>query len=667
MTADLGMALLLGKSALLSLPEWAMIVPVKALPAFLAMAVTALAAPSDPGETAVHFLEKVRAKNLNLEPGGDTALSPQTSTQKRREIARRLDRMARDLGSDPLEVGAVKLDDDLAAVLVRQIGGFDPSRLQVFPVALVKRGAEWAAAPVPASFENSGVGYAAILRQRLALLEDWMLREQALDLEKLREQSTERMRRNIEKTLPAATLRTFTSSQAAERFLTACAQRNLPEMFGLLGGLAATLPNDWPLRLKAADAAVAAAAEVKHPWRLLLAPEVLRARVDFDEDGDTALVSIACLDPAGSPARAALPRIELVHLELSKTPDGLWRIDLPGNFLEDSGISDDPTDEDLDTDLLNQFPAKLAALYPPSPHPTAEQARQALLTSLQEGDPTHLIRLIRLDGDPKAARKSCVRAAHIWWALREPATVRCAVPLASHEAGEHAAAAFQFFSARNPDRLSLQILYFGKSSNGWYWTPEPRPETTKSFREWTDLQAQRWQDEWQPAFLSDCLVLDRFPAAGAPAADESRKLIESWLRAIRAGDVMAALRLTARLDTPDSNATLLRNLGYEITGARHNRHLPSVSGIHRGDIWSAVGTQNAPADPPACPLYPVIATPAGPRILLEIDLFASASRSRAFLNKTSFERLRKSNLPAADELMKLFSEHQTQVANPANP
>lgn len=631
------------------------------------MAVSALATPGDPGATAVHFLEQVRAKNLNLEPGGDTALSPHTSTQKRREIARRLERMASDLGSDPLEVGAIKLDDDLAAVLVRKIGGFDPSRLQIFPVALVKRGAEWAAAPVPASFENSGVGYAATLRQRLTALEDWMLRERVLDLDMLRDQSAERMRRKIATSLPADTLRNFNSKQAAERFLTACGQRNLPEILGLLGGLSATLPNDWPLRLQAADTAVSAASEVTRPWRLLIAPDVLRALVHHEQDGATALVSIACLDPAGSGPHVAMPRVELVHLELSKPADGLWRIDPPAGFLQDRENPVADTDEDLDSDLLDAFPAKLAARLPPSPQPSADQLRKTLLAALQEGSLASIIRFIRLDGDPNAARQACVRAAQIWWALREPSTLRCAVPLATHEDGDMAAEACQFFSARNPDRLDLRILWFEKSADGWHWTPEPPPETAKSCREWTALQTNRWQDRWQQAVLTDCQVLDQLPDSGAPPEAESRKLIESWLQATRAGDVMAALRLTARLNTPDSQTILLRNLGYELTGARRNRHAPAIAGIHRGGIWTAVGTKTTPDDPPSCPLYPIIGTPAGPRILLEIDLLESASRSRDFLNKTAFDRLRKSSAAAADELKKLFAQHRARAANPTAP
>ena len=633
----------------------------------LAMSVGALATPSEPGATAVHFLEQIRARKINLEPGGDTALTPQTSEPKRRQIARRLDRMAADLGLDPLEVGPSKLDDDLAAVLVRKIGGFDPSRLQVFPIALIKRGAQWVAAPVPASFENSGVGYAAPLRQRLAALEEWMLREQVLDLDKLREQAADRLRRQISASLPASTLREFNSQQAANRFLTACEQRNLPEIFGLLGGLAATLPNDWPLRLKAAETAVATTADVAPPWRLLIAPEVLRVLVHHEEDGATALVSIACLDPAATTTtHAAPPRIQLVHLELAKSPDGLWRIDLPPNFLPDRTPAVEAASDEPDSDLLDSVPAKLAALYPPTPQPTAQQTQQAVLAALQAPIPAALMRLIHLDGDPQTARQACTRAIQLWWSLRQPAAMGCALPLATQEDGNQAATACQFFSARNPDHVDIQMLYFEQSPDGWHWTPEPRPENTSRFRAWTDLQSPHWQNNWQTALLTECLVLEKIPAT-APTVADARKLIESWLQATRTGDVLAALRLTARLNTPDSHTNLLRNLGYEMAGARRSQQASLVTAIHQGAVWTTVGTQAATREQPSYPLYPVLATPAGPRLMLEIDLFAAANRSRDFLNKTALERLQKFSAPAAEDLAKLFATYQTSVVKTATP
>lgn len=622
-----------------------------------------LAAPNDPGGTAIEFLEKVRTRKLNLEPGTDTAISPTTSEKKRREISRRLERLARDLGDAPLEVGPVKLDDDLAAVLVRKSGGFDPSELQVFPVALVRRGADWTVAPVPASFENSGVGYATALRKRLETLQNWMLREQALDLEKLRDQSTIRMRRKIESVLPASTLKSFTPPQAAERFLAACGNRNLPVICGLLGGLATNLPEDWVIRLKTAQTATHSATAETPQWRLLASPDVLRIPVHHEEDDHTAMVSFVCLDPAGNPPKSSAPKLVVFHFEFSKTPDGFWRIDPPTGALANFPDPDDEdADEDLDSDLLDAFPGKLAALYPPAHPSTADEARQALISSLLEENLASLTRLIRLDGPPKDARANCIRAARTWWTLREPSAIRRPVLLASREDSGQAAAAFQWFSARNPDKLALTLLYFEKSAHGWCWTPKPDPEIEKSFREWADLQAKKWPEEWQTTLLADSPELHQIPHSAAPSAEDSRKLVESWSLAIRSGDVQAALRLTARLNTPDSRTTLLRNLGYEMTGSRRNKNSFTITGIHRGEIWTAVGAKTVQDGKPTFPLYPVISTAKGPRILLEIDLAASGNRSRDFLNKTSLDRLAKSSKPAAAELKILFSEHQAAVA-----
>lgn len=634
------------------------------------MALSAVAAIRDPGETAVRFLEKVRTKSLDLAPGADSALSPQTSPAKRKQIARRLERMAQDLGDDPLEVGAVKIDGELAAVLVRKISGFDPSRMQVFPVALVKRGPEWAAAPVPASFENAGIGYAAALRERLKTLEDWMLRQQVLELTTLRDQSADRMRREIETSLPAATLRTLDSRQTITRFLNACENRKLPEILGLIGGLASNLPADWPLRIKAAESAVATGSDVPNSWHLLVSKDVLRVIVQHEEDDDRrALTSIACLDPAGGFRPASRPRIELVHLELSQSKDGLWRIDLPDHLLQETQSPDESADEDLDSDLLDAFPVKIREAYPASPQATADDARQAVIHALHEAAPSSLIRLTRLDEDPAAARESCIRAARLWWTVRDPSSVRRAIPLGIHEEDDSAAACFQLFSARNPDRLDLRILYFEKSADGWLWTPGPNPQTEQAFRPWTDQQDAHWRNHWQDLLLTDCPALEKLPANQSPTAGESRKLVESWLQAIRVGNVTEALRLTTRLNLPDSTARLFRNLGYELTGARKSTCPASITGVYRGGDWAAVGTRITPNDEPSFPLYPVVATPAGPRILLEIDLSTATKGNRDYLNIAALKRLTpfQSEPSSAATLKELLSQHQAEVSRLASP
>ncbi len=636
--------------------------PVKFLSVLLAAAMTAHSAPSDPGKVAMDFLEKVRLRKLDLEPGGDTALSAQTAADKKRQIARRIERMASDLGSDPLEIGEVRLDGNFAAVLIRKVGGFDPGRLQIFPVALVKRGAEWTAAPVPASFENADAGYATALRKRLELLENWMLRGQVVGLEKLREQAAGRMRRKIEVSLAAKDLRSFNAKDVGERFLTACEQKDPSAVLGLLGGLAAKLPDDWAARLKAVDRAFPAAATAARPWRLLTSPEVARVLVHHEEQNGSGLISIACLDPAGNGGTSTTPRLESVECDLTKSPDGLWQINLPSRFLQESNDPAAAEDDSPASEHLAAFSAKWTQAHPPAPQPDAELASQALVRALGDRDLKAILAISQLAGSPEQARKACIQAARIWWTLHDPTAVRHAMPLGFKADESAAVGMFQFFSTRDPDRLDARTFHFEKSAAGWLWTPEPTAAALEHFRGWVDSESRRWPDEWQQSLLGDSPLLGQIDAFAAPTQEDARKTVEAWLTATRHGEVTVALPLITRLGDLKSASTALQNLGYEIIGSRHSKEMPAITGIYQGAHWTAVGVKIDQEGKSTFPLYPVIQTALGPRIVIEIDLFAAGNRGRDYLNRMAFERLQKSSsIAAATELRGLFSEHQTAV------
>jgi hypothetical protein len=61
------------------------------------------------------------------------------------------------------------------------------------------------------------------------------------------------------------------------------------------------------------------------------------------------------------------------------------------------------------------------------------------------------------------------------------------------------------------------------------------------------------------------------------------------------------------------------------------------------------------------PFYAVVNTPSGPRILLEVDLAVSESRTREYLNDVSLKRLRKTDPDAAEELQKLYAEFRSEL------
>lgn len=634
---------------------------VKFLSVLIAVSLIAHAAPSEPGQAAIEFLEKVRTRKVDLEPGKDTALSPHTGADKKREIARRLDRMARDLGSDPLEVGTVKLDENFAAVLVRKLGGFDPGRLQVFPLALIKRDAGWSVAPVPASFENTGTAYTTTLRERLEQLENWMLREQAVEEEKLRAEGAGQMRRKIETGLTARELRGLNAQQIGERFLAACEGENLPAVLGFLGGLAAKYPDDWGMRLKMAELAFrAGGAQATGRWRLLTAPEVLRVLVHHEQSGNRGSFTITCLDPVAK-KNGSLPTLTALQFDLAKSPDGLWQVNPPADFM---APPEEPADEEpppQDSDACKRFPYQWFQAHPPTPQPTAELAHQAFITALQDENLRAMLALSNLGTGPAIDWPIHVQAAQLWWTLHNPAAVRHPLPLSFQTDGTAAVAVLQFFTTRDPDRLDARAFYFEKSATGWHWAPNPSP-TLFRFKDWVDGETRRFEGQWQAAALTGCELLATIGDKPAPSREETRKLAEAWLETLRHGDLRVAASHTARGGDPKSGSTLLQNLGYEIIGTRQDGGKTEITGVYQEKTWAAVGMKTQRGGKPAYPLYPVVQTPGGPRILLEIDLSASGSRGREFLNRAAFERLRKlTSAETADGLQTLLDQHRKDI------
>jgi hypothetical protein len=630
---------------------------VKSLLFLLALTVAGQAIPADPGKAALSFLEKVRERKINLEPGGDTALTAQTEPEKKEQIAKRLERIAGDLGKWPLEVGAVQLDENFAAVLVRKTGGYDPSRMQVFSVAMVKRGAEWLAAPVPSSFENAGVGYAIALRKRLKHLEDWMLREQVEELVRLREQSTDQLRQKIEVSLAAEDLRSYDANQVVARFLTACEKRDLAAVLGFLGGLGTTLPADWAARLKAADQALAPGATAVQSWRRLNAPEVVRLVIPQEASQKTAVFTIACLDPVGDDRKTPqVASFEGIRMELVKTTDGLWQINLPGNFLNSPGET--PATKE-DTALPDSFMEKWGSTYPPTPQVSAVLARQAFIAALGEGNMQGLLGLVKLPAEPVAAAKTCLEVARIWWLFHAPGVVSQAMLLESNVGETTAAAMFQLFDAREADRFQPETYFFENTATGWLWNPSPSSAIREEYKSWEQAESTQWAVKWQETFFAESVLLAKIPNAPLVAEEEARKCVQAWLTAIFQKDLPAALRQTARLEDAASGSLTLRNLGYEIASSRQDDTPPEITGIYQGEFWSLIGVKTQRSGKATYPLYTVVQTPSGPRILAEVDLFAAGNRGREFLNRTAIKRLTDYTSAAAiSELSELYSQFQ---------
>lgn len=598
----------------------------------------------DPGTAALDFLGKVRDGNWNLSPGADTALQEHTTERKIEVIRRSMERLEESLRGGNLELGDVKEDEGFAAVMIRKTGGFESAEMQIFPVALVKRGEDWLPAPVLASFENAVAGYTVQIKGRLAALEDWMMRKRVTDLEKLVAESTERTRKQIRDSIVGEDLEGSDLGKIADRFLEACAARDRAAILGFLGGLADPLPSDWGLRLRASKAAVREDFPKDGAWRLLVSPDVVRVRVLEESGKKSGMVSFACLDPATAGDSGTLGAVVLIHLDFSRDDGGRWRIDLPGALLEDDRdeLGDD---DDLDVDLLDKFPKRLRKAEPAAFGESAVDAEASVMEGLKSGGLRQLLRRVDFGTRGKEGRIACSAAADTWSSLNEAGAFRVPVRLGFKEGDSLAVAAYQWFTVSDPDRFELRTLFFTKQEGGWIWSPGVVSEAGKkdhaALSDWVKGQEAEWKISWRESLMQPGVKLDRIDFGKQPTDDEVKALIGDWIAALENGNLPSALSNSAWLAGDDGiPMKAIRNISYELSNAKRGKS--ALSEIHRSASWVAASIRCESGGMFHDIFIPVVMTPAGARLLPEVDLLADDTRVRNFLNEASFGRLRKS-------------------------
>jgi len=608
-------------------------------------------AGDDPGQTAVRYLEQVRAGKVNLEPDKDTALSPVTGESKRAEIARRLQQLGKELGQETFAAQEVKMDGEFAAVLVKQESPLDSSKLRVEPVAVIRKGDTWLPAPLPGSFENTSVGYDANRNRRQGALADWMHSRQPLALEALRSGAKERLRRMIGEKVSVSDLRTYPPALLAHRFLGACRQRDSATILGLMGGLSDP-PFGGDAELPAKLNRLFAGKPDNSEWRHFVSSEVIVSILGETLQGDHGKIFFGLLDTtAGKPGA---PRFSMGELVFHREADGAWQLIWPAQ----------PEDLLRGTESQNEFlskmPDKLRAAFPVAVYPTASEIHNALPAALLQSDATASLPLMDLTGEPEATCNRLLMLAAVRHKLPAPGSFLF-IPVAFRQEGDCAIAAYQLFRPQEPGRTDPRFFYFRKSSSGWLWYPEGA--VNKSFAALNNLaewEKDEWEKTWQRRLRESGVTLNSLAPGEAPQENATREVFARWQTSLAKNDPFAALAETAHLRTDgEEPANLWRNFGYEWIAAHKADASPAtILGVVRHGRWAGVSVRADKSGGAAdYPLYPVVQTPAGPRLLLEVDLVAGGDRTREFLNEASVQRLG-ANADAIAELRQLLTLHR---------
>lgn len=621
---------------------------------WLAAAAPAAGAGGEPSEVAVSYLIDVARDRVSLEPGGGTAIID-SSKRKLAEIRKQLAKLEDQLAEGDLEALDARVLDDAAGVIVARHVAFDLSRISVHPVALLKRDGKWLPAPVPGSFENTGITYLPAIAAQARTLEKWMAEQRENRVSDLRARLREKLRRGMAAELTREQLAAMTAEELVLTFIRARQAGNLHLALACLGGLEDPLPPDWDRTLHRTTHGFHRPAGSSPRWSELSARGRVRCAVAIDPGDPLTIVSIGSINPA-----ERSPEVRIRHYTVLEGSDGTKRLRFPPWL---ASVERDPEEADpIDAPLARAFASRLLDAHPPQAPDDPHEAARRFATRLAGDDFTAVLPHLARGGEDEA-RRLLDEACDLWKSARNPQ--RIPPLLLGLEAGD--AAAVAFLAPLNPSnarikRHRLRLVRLEPREGGWLVTgrvPATGPTGLDGDldRRVTDARL-RGEAEWLHQ-LGLAGVPDR--PLGRPAGDELEALARDWVAALGQRDLARMLACVAG-DAGDGG--LMKSLGNELASGR----TPALVAVKREGNWAAIVVRFEAADEePLELLYPVLATAAGPRILVAETLFPPDSRTREFLNRGSWKRLEGHFAePELDGLRTIYDNFRGPQPDPAN-
>lgn len=611
-----------------------------------------LAAPAgEPGEAALAYLDRIEKQQLRLEE--DTALSPDATEEKVEDIRKRLDLLGERLrGSDRKVVGE-KAEAGLAAVLISASQRADPSSLQVHAVGLLQRNDAWLPAPVPASFENLGLTYHPTLGPAAKRLEAWMLEQRSKLLDGLRSEKREQFLDEVRSTLDRDVLLEARPEKVVAGFIDACRTGRLPAAVAWLGGLEEPVPDNWDAIVTATAKGLREADDDRGDWAELLRDSTLTLPLHADTAAEEAVVTLGLFDPLR--AEELDEAIRIHHFQLTRPSGELWRVQLP-TWLGGSG--EEPLVSTRESDLVKAMPLALFQAREPLRADTPAALGDAFLETLGSTGFGEALGWIAT-GDEDAARLALSSYARLWRQSQQQNVSH--LFLGAEAAGDEACLAYVILDPYSPEIRPdlIRPLRATRGNDGWQMAPDASPragELPEALQGWFEALRERSATEHLAALGVEA-GLGKPAADSAPDEAATRALAESWIAALGSRDARQILRLSALFEAPQAAERLLDFLGREIPAADSLELL----GVHRSGRWAGASIRHTPRasdEEPAFLLYPIAATPSGPRVLAGDVLFLADSRAAELINRRIIERLGQTVPEAADELRALDEAHR---------
>ena len=613
----------------------------------------------EPGEVALTFLSDLRDEARGLDEMLESSvLSPHTGPIRRSAISQRLGRVGRYLRDNQyeLEVVGEKREGDFAAVVITAVSRHDPLAIDAFALGLRQlRNAGWGVAPVPGSFDNVDLAYDEVLEKQAEGLESWMGLERLTRFGALQEKVLAAFRKRMSDAVPRSRVEQASPVQLVHSFASACQEGNLPAAMVFLGQFEGELTQEDRDLQRVISRGLQGLDRRDH-WRLLTSPGVVRIVVQEDGADDLdAEVSLLVFDPSrGKPVRL----VRFVLLYAGKR----WKIELPASLrlADEDRVTFQRAlfqeqDHDEDSDLRARFEKLFEKQHEPLRASTLREAGEQLSRILREGTLEEFFRCVHRSEDlSESERRTAYRYLGEFWneVHEDSGSAADSELIEVIENGDAGMLVFHLISTAQIERLNLTPLVLMKDESGWAIAPgvttsgnyTQLEQAKRNRQEEIHVRYQEQKDELTRKATEG--LLGRFVAA-KPESDkvvgkrEASELVEKFRTLLREGKLLEAFGCGALLDAEEGAWEALKAMSYEYRGARQAGAPDHEFHVQSGKGWAAVSLRvdSGLGVVPDYPMYLVVATEEGPRIVVDVGLRLATNKGREVLNSRVWKRV----------------------------
>jgi len=623
---------------------------------------------------------KAALNYLNLLSKGDidivkhTALSPHCGIQRRKAIRERIDLLTKSYfrDGDQFLLETKKTKGDFAAILFRSENAAAPLSTRIHALAMVKTAGIWKAAPLPGSFTNTGYGYDDKVEATVRDLEHWMAREKITRQTQSRNTAVTELKSTIAAIEKKLSLDTATPEQTARHLIEQCRDKNLFGILACMGAASDQLIDPLNVTMDLLSKGLNNTDE-SNDWHLLTSRSVIAQVLRVDHTRNEVAVGFYNPMERGKSKILSFP----IHKSEGKTftrLSPLLKVSLlPRNERWNHRWKHRRRDE---SELRKILPSTILKNSQPISYPSTQKLLEHLLNSLKKNDLTDSIRLLPRKGDyfgkDENQTSNLFSFGSLWKKIHQYKT-NPSDDFQILEDQSLALAPLQYAKLNRTGEYQTVNIWMVKDADGWHIlgqnpldkkiTDELTTSAKKLSKQFSAIEKEQ-QEKHSRNLLDQVVTVTPPVTIDSVKDDDAKKLFTSFRNHLRTKDTEAALSCCAVIQGT-SSAQTLKTFNYALRGAADHTADDHILGVIRAGKWVGVSvrTRSKLLELDDYPLYLIIHTKKGPRVLLDIDLGHATNKGRELRNKKNWKKLENA-LPKESlaDIKTIFAKHSKLTA-----